>query len=128
MHTITKTLMLGVGLFYLASGPVARAGGQGALEALSLGILISACCTLSAHAIARFGARHSGRVEIWAAAIGPMVRIGTVIAGLLVIWWLTSVSMVQLVVVVGVTYPMFLIPSAFWLTAEMNQQCEARIA
>ncbi len=130
-QTIGKTLMLGTGLFWLAAGPVGMMGGEPALIVLALGVLISGSCTLSAHALARWGVDYSrkhNKSEMWAASIGAPVRLLTVAGGLLAIWWLTDVSMVQLLVVVALTYPMFLIPSALWLASELNERQEARIA
>ena len=134
MNTLNRTLMLGAAIFWFAAGPVGVYGGKPALLVFGLGVLISGGCVLSAHAVARIAANHanhsnhSSKSEMWVAALGAPVRMLTVAAGVLVLCWLTEVNVIYLLSVIAVTYPMFLIPSAFWLTEELNLRHEARTA
>ncbi len=128
MNTLNRTLMLGAAIFWFAAGPVGVYGGKPALLVLGLGVLISGGCVLSAHAVARIAANHSNKSEMWVAALGAPVRMLTVAAGVLVLYWLTEVNVIYLLSVIALTYPMFLIPSALWLTEELNLRHEARTA
>ena len=140
MNTLNRTLMLGAAIFWFAAGPVGVYGGKPALLVFGLGVLISGGCVLSAHAVARIAANrsnrsnhsnhsnHSNKSEMWVAALGAPVRMLTVAAGVLVLYWLTEVNVIYLLSVIALTYPMFLIPSALWLTEELNLRHEARTA
>lgn len=119
-QALISATWLAAALFGVGALPAFLVADDPGVAALAIGVGLGWACSVTATG-ARLLTEPGSPAHKAAQMLGPVVRVALGLAALFALSWLTALDMQPVVLVFGLTYPVFLLQSAVKLAEELAQ-------